>query len=149
MKPNFKQLITINLVNNIPTAIAIPTAAFSVTHTSPSISNWLINVLLAFVVSFVVFFIFPFAKISKAVPIFFHIPPKSLVGRLLGNLPVNLINVLIIGTTLNYYNIRQFPDFIYTFLATILPIYFIAYIVSTFANILADKLAFGTIKPTN
>ncbi|MFD1672004.1 hypothetical protein ACFQ5M_07850 [Agrilactobacillus yilanensis] len=143
-KVSLKQDIIINLINNVPTALAIPTVAFIVSNTKATVTNWFINVLLAFVVSCIVYFIFPLGKIAIAVPSYFHIAPKNILGRLIGNIPVNFINVLIIGTTLNYYNLRQFPEFIFSLLATIAPIYLVSYLLSTITNIFADKLAFGT-----
>lgn len=149
MKLSRKQILILNLVNNIPLAVVISTAAPIVAHIKTNPVNWLTNVLLAFVFACLINLIFPIQKIALNVPALFHLNPKGLPGRLIANIPLNFIFVVVIGLVLNFYNVRVFPMFLFAFLGTFLPLYIIAYVISMVTNLIADKLAFGSEKQTN
>lgn len=144
MKPSRKQILIINLVNNIPLAVVISTAAPLIAHIKTSPVNWLTNVLLAFVFACLVSFIFPIQKMAVGIPLRLHIKnPKGVVGRLVANVPLNFIYVFVIGLVLNFYNVRAFPGFIFAFIGTFIPLYIIAYVLSLLTNLCAERLAFG------
>ncbi|MFD1672000.1 hypothetical protein ACFQ5M_07830 [Agrilactobacillus yilanensis] len=148
MKLSRKQILTINLVNNIPLAVVISTVAPLVAHIKTSPVNWLTNVLLAFVFACLISLTIPIPRIAFKIPSLFHVNPKNIAGRLIANIPINFIYVVIIGLVLNFYNVRAVPDFLFAFIGTFLPLYVIAYIVSLITNIIAEKLAFGSAKQT-
>lgn len=140
-KPNFKQIATINLVNNIPMAIIMSTAAplFSKMPIEPI--NWIMNVIIAFIIACIINLVVPIPLIANKFPTLFKLEPHKFPGRIVGNIPVALIFVLIIGLVLTYYNVRIVPVFIFAFLATFIPLYVICFIVSMITNPIAMKLA--------
>lgn len=144
MKPSRKQILIINLVNNIPLAVVISTAAPFIAHIKTNPVNWLTNVLLAFVFACLVSLIFPIQKMAVGIPLRLHIKnPKGVLGRLVANIVLNFIYVFVIGLVLNFYNVRAFPDFLFAFIGTFLPLYGIAYVLSLLTNLCAERLAFG------
>ncbi|MDM8212446.1 hypothetical protein QUW13_00980 [Enterococcus hirae] len=137
-----EQIIILNVVNNLPLAIAITTVAPALADIKIGLTGWLINVAIAFVVACLVNFVFPIPMIAERFPRIFHLDPKKFSGRLVANLPINLLFVLTIGLISNLYNVRAFPDFVFAFLATFLPIYVITFVLSMITNPIAQKLAF-------
>lgn len=142
-KPNGKQILILNLVNNIPLAIIMSTVAPLIVGMPIVFTNWIANVLIAFVLACVINIVFPIPKMAAGIPKAFKLNPKSLVGRFVANIPIAALFVLIIGLILTFYNVRKAPDFIFAFLATALPLYGLCFIVAMFTNALAEKLAFG------
>ncbi|MFD0898270.1 hypothetical protein [Loigolactobacillus binensis] len=145
MKPSRKQILIINLVNNIPLAVVISTVAPVIANMKLDLVNWLTNVFLAFLFACLVSFVFPIQKIAVQLPRHLHIQnPKGGLGRLVANVPLSFLYVFVIGFVLNLYNVRAFPDFLFAFIGTFLPIYVVTYILSLGTNLVAEWLAFGT-----
>lgn len=143
-RPSGKQIAIINLVNNIPMAIVMSTAAPLLSGVPIVFSNWIMNVLIAFVLACIISLVIPIPLIANKFPGVFKLDPNSLIGRIVGNIPICLIYVLIIGLILTYYNVRQAPAFIFAFLSTALPLYLICFVISMVTNPIAQKLAFGS-----
>ena len=106
----------------------------------------LANILIAFVLACIINLILPIPLIAVGVPKALKMNPESLGGRIVGNIPICLIFVLIIGLILNLYNVRQVPAFIFAFAGTFVPLYLVCFIVSMITNPIASKLAFGGSK---
>lgn len=143
-KPDPKSIVILNLVNNIPMAIVMSLAAPLIMRIPLVFSNFIVNVLIAFVIACILNIIIPVPRIAEGFPKLFKVSPQSLGGRILGNIPISLIFVVIIGLVLNLYNVRQFPAFIFAFLGTFAPIYVVCFVLSMITNPIAIKLAFGT-----
>jgi len=140
-KPSFKQIATINLVNNIPMALIMSTVAPLIGGQKIEINNWIINVLIAFVIACVINAVVPVPLIAKKFPTLFKLDPNKFAGRVVGNIPIAFIFVVIIGLVLTYYNVRLVPVFIFAFIATFIPLYLICFVVSMITNPIAMKLA--------
>lgn len=140
-KPNFKQIAIINLVNNIPMALIMSTVAPIIGGQKIEINNWIINVLIAFVIACVINAVVPVPLIAKKFPTLFKLDPNKFAGRVVGNIPIAFIFVVIIGLVLTYYNVRLVPVFIFAFIATFIPLYLICFVVSMITNPIAMKLA--------
>jgi len=143
-KPNGKMLITINLVNNIPMAVVMSLTAPLLMRIPLIFSNVMINIVLAFVLACVINLVIPVPLIAEGFPKLFKTDSQSIAGRLLGNLPVSLIFVMIIGLILNLFNVREFPAFLFAFLESFLPLYVVCFAVSMITNPIAMRLAFGS-----
>ena len=140
-KPSFKQITIINLVNNIPMALIMSTVAPIIGGQKIEINNWIINVLIAFVIACVINAVVPVPLIAKKFPTLFKLDPNKFAGRVVGNIPIAFIFVVIIGLVLTYYNVRLVPVFIFAFIATFIPLYLICFVVSMITNPIAMKLA--------
>lgn len=140
-KPSFKQIAVINLVNNIPMAIIMSTLAPLIGGQAIELNNWIMNVLIAFVIACMINVVVPIPLIAKKFPTLFKLDPDKFSGRIVGNIPVAFIFVVIIGLVLTYYNVRLVPIFIFAFIATFIPLYLICFVVSMITNPIAMKLA--------
>ena len=140
-KLRFKQIAIINLVNNIPMALIMSTVAPIIGGQKIEINNWIINVLIAFVIACVINAVVPVPLIAKKFPTLFKLDPNKFAGRVVGNIPIAFIFVVIIGLVLTYYNVRLVPVFIFAFIATFIPLYLICFVVSMITNPIAMKLA--------
>lgn len=145
-KPNGKAIVIINLVNNIPMAIVMSLTAPLLMGIPLVLSQVMGNVLMAFVLACIINLALPIPVIAEGFPKLFKIAPQSVAGRMVGNLPVCLIFVLIIGLILNLYNVRAVPDFIFAFLGTFPPLYAVCFVVSLITAPIAMRLAFGAEK---
>lgn len=140
-KPSFKQIVIINLVNNIPMAIIMSTVAPIIGGQKIEINNWIMNVLIAFVIACIINAVVPIPLIAKKFPTLFKLNSDKFIGRAVGNIPIAFIFVVIIGLVLTYYNVRLVPVFIFAFIATFIPLYLICFVVSMITNPIAMKLA--------
>lgn len=140
-KPSFKSMVIMNLVNNVPMAVVMSTASPLLAGQPIEMGNWAINVLIAFVLACVLNIVLPIPLIAQKFPKIFKLEAQSLPGAIVGNIPVNLIFVVVIGLVLTYYNVRMVPVFLFAFLGTALPLYVISFVISMLTNPLAMKLA--------
>ena len=140
-KPSFKQIATINLVNNIPMAIIMSTVAPLLGGQSLGLKNWIMNVIIAFVIACLINVIVPVTLITSKFPALFKLDTEKPVGRIVANIPVAFIFVVIIGLALTYYNVRIVPVFLFAFTATFIPLYLICFVLSMITNPIAMKLA--------
>lgn len=143
-KPSAKSIMILNLVNNIPMAIVMSVTAPLVIGIPLVFSSVMTNILIAFVLACIVNAAVPIPLIAESFPKLFKVSPQSVGGRLLGNIPVCLIFVVIIGLLLNLYNVKQFPAFIFAFIGTFVPMYAVCFVASMITNPIAMKLAFET-----
>ena len=142
-RPTLQQFIIINLINNIPMALVMSTAAPLLAGQPIVMSSLLINMLLAFIIACIINALVPIPLIAAGFPKLFKLDPQSTAGKIVGNIPVCFIFVAIIGLILTYYNVRIFPIFIFAFLATFIPLYIICFIISMITAPIAFKAAFG------
>ncbi|MGM9532156.1 hypothetical protein [Intestinibacter sp.] len=140
-KPSFKQIGILNVVNNIPMAIIMSTAAPLLGGQALDLTNWIINVIIAFIIACIINLVVPIGLIANKFPTLFKLDSNKLPGRIVGNIPVAFIFVVIIGLILTYYNVRLVPVFVFAFLATFIPLYLICFVVSMITNQIAMKLA--------
>lgn len=140
-KLSFKQIAIINLVNNIPMALIMSTVAPLIGGQEVEINNWIMNVLIAFVIACIINALVPVPLIAKKFPTLFKLDPDKFAGKVVGNIPVAFIFVVIIGLVLTYYNVRLLPVFIFVFIDTFIPLYLICFVVSMITNPIAMKLA--------
>lgn len=148
-KPSLRSIVIINLINNIPMAIVMSTAAPLLSGMSIVFSSWAANVIIAFILACIINIVIPIPLIANGMPRVLKLEPESVPGRIVGNIPVCLIFVLIIGLILTYYNVRMVPVFIFAFLETFVPLYLICFVVSMITNPIAMKLAFGDQRVKN
>ncbi|MGM9536038.1 MAG: hypothetical protein ACI3VR_12320 [Intestinibacter sp.] len=140
-KPSLKQIGILNVVNNIPMAIIMSTAAPLLGGQNLQLNNWIMNVIIAFVIACIINLVVPVGLIANKFPTLFKLDSNKLPGRIIGNIPVAFIFVVIIGLILTYYNVRLVPIFIFAFLGTFIPLYLICFVVSMITNPVAMKLA--------
>lgn len=140
-KPSFKQIAIINLVNNIPMAIIMSTVAPIIGGPKIELNNWIMNVLIAFVIACIINAIVPVPIIVKKFPALFKLNADKFIGKVVGNIPVAFIFVVVIGLVLTYYNVRLVPVFIFAFIATFIPLYLICFVVSMITSPIAMRLA--------
>ncbi len=140
-KPSFKQIATINVINNVPMAIVMSTAAPLLSNMPIDFKNWMMNVIIAFFIACILNLVVPVPLIANKFPTLFNLKPNRLPGRIVGNIPVAFIFVVVIGLVLTYYNVRLVPVFIFAFLSTFVPLYIICFIISMITNPIAMKLA--------
>ena len=136
-KPSLKFFIVFNLVMNIPlaTAMSIGGMIFSGNAANLLTPALLINILIGFVLACIVNAVFPIPLIAMKFPTLFKVDPESLPGRFLGNVPVVVIFVVIIGLAMNFVNVQLFagapaPAFLFAFLGTFIPMYILCYVVA-------------------
>lgn len=136
-KPSLKFFIVFNLVMNIPlaTAMSIGGMLFSGNADKLFTPALLVNILLGFVFACIVNAALPIPLIAISFPKLFKIEPKSVPGRILGNVPVVFIFVIIIGLVMNFANVQvfggaPFPAFIFAFLGTFIPMYVLCFVVA-------------------
>lgn len=142
-KPSIRSIVIINLVNNIPMAIVMSLTAPLLMGIPLVFTNVMTNIIIAFILACIINLVIPIPPIATGFPKLFKLKPQSVGGRIIGNVPVCLIFVLIIGLLLNLYNVRQVPAFIFAFLGTFAPLYIVCFIVSMITTPIAMKLAFG------
>lgn len=142
-KLSLRPIVIINLVNNIPMAIVMSTAAPLLAGMPLAFPGWAANVIIAFILACIINIAIPIPLIAGGFPGLLKLNPESVPGRIVGNIPVCLVFVLIIGLILTYYNVRMVPVFIFAFLDTFAPLYLICFVVSMITNPIAMKLAFG------
>jgi len=148
-KPTLKFFIVFNLVMNIPlaTAMSIGGMIFSGNAGKLLSPALLVNILIGFVLATIVNAVFPIPKIAMGFPKLFKLDPESVPGRILGNVPVVVIFVVIIGLVMNFVNVQVFakapaPAFLFAFLGTFLPMYVLCFIVAMIFIPIAQKAAF-------
>ena len=136
-KPSLKFFIVFNLVMNIPlaTAMSIGGMIFSGNTANLLTPALPINILIGFVLACIVNAIFPIPLIAMGFPRLFNIDPESVPGRFLGNVPVVVIFVAIIGLVMNFVNVQIFagapvPAFLFAFIGTFIPMYVLCYVVA-------------------
>ena len=136
-KPSLKFFVVFNLVMNIPlaTAMSIGGMIFSGNAANLLTPALLINILLGFVLACIVNAVFPIPLIAMGFPKLFHVDPESVAGRILGNVPVVVIFVAIIGLAMNFVNVQIFagaaaPAFLFAFLGTFIPMYILCFVVA-------------------
>lgn len=142
-KPSLKAIVTINLINNIPMALVMSISAAALAGQPILTPNMAINIGIAFILACIIAVSFPLQKISGGFAKLFKLDPERFAGRFVGNLPVCLLFVLIIGLLLTLYNVRMVPVFLFAFLDTFLPLYWICFAISMVTNPIAMKVAFG------
>lgn len=142
-KPDGKAIVIINLVNNIPMAIVMSITAPLLMGIPLEFGSVMSNILIAFVLACLINAALPIPAVAAGFAGLFRQNPESMPGRLLGNIPVCLLFVVIIGLVLNLYNVRQVPAFLFAFLGTFPPLYGVCFLVSLVTNPIASKLAFG------
>lgn len=109
-KPSAKFIVVFNLVQNIPTAIAMSVTAPLLVHQPVFTINLLANILIGFVLATLINLLIPIPKIAMGFPALFKLNPEGFAGRTVGNIPVCFIFHVIIGLVLNLYNVRAgFP----------------------------------------
>lgn len=140
-KPSIKFLVVMNVVANLPMAIAMSVSAPLLSGQPIVMGNLLINVLIGFILACLINILLPIQKISKGFLALFKLKPEGFAGNLVGNIPACLLFVLIIGLVLTYYNVREIPAFLFAFIGTFLPLYIICFIVSMIFIPLALKAA--------
>lgn len=145
-RPTGKQILILNLVNNIPLAVLMSTMAPLLAGQPIELGRWFINVGVAFVLACLINIVFPIPKWSIGIPSKFGLNPKSLLGRIVANLVIAVLFVLIIGLVLTYINVPIIPVFIFAFLDTAIPIYFTCVVIALITTTIAEKLAFGDMK---
>ncbi|MBR1623078.1 MAG: hypothetical protein IJ675_04140 [Pseudobutyrivibrio sp.] len=136
-KPSLKFFIVFNLVMNIPlaTAMSIGGMIFSGKADQLLTPGLLVNILIGFVLACIVNAVFPIPLIAMGFPKLFKIDPESIPGRILGNVPVVVIFVVIIGLAMNFVNVQLFagapaPAFLFAFLGTFIPMYILCFVVA-------------------
>lgn len=142
-KPDGKAIVIINLVNNIPMAVVMSVTAPILMGIPLAFGSVMSNILIAFVLACVINVVLPIPVVAAGFAALLKQKPESGLGRFIGNFPVCLIFVLIIGLILNLYNVRQVPDFLFAFLGTFPPLYGVCFLVSLVTNPIAMKLAFN------
>ncbi len=141
-RPTFKQIVILNLVNNIPMAIVMSITAPIVAGMPLEPVNLVKNIILAFLLACILNSILPIPLMSIKIPQKFGKDPNSFIGRFIANIPIAFLFVLIIGLILTFYNVRKFPDFVFAFIFTFLPLYIICFIIAMITVPIANKLAF-------
>jgi hypothetical protein len=145
-KPTGKQILILNLVNNVPLAVLMSTLAPILSGQKIQMGTWLLNVGVAFVLACLINVIFPIPRWSIGIPTKFGLDPHGIKGRVVSNMVIALLFVIIIGLILTYINVPIIPVFIFAFLSTALPIYVSCVVVAFFTTSIANKWAFGEVK---
>ncbi|WP_099466636.1 hypothetical protein [Konateibacter massiliensis] len=148
-KPGPRFIIVFNLVLNFPMAFALSVTAPILMGQEVFTLNLVVNVLIGFILACMINMLLPIQKISMGFPSLFKINPESFAGRFVGNIPVCLIFVLIIGFILTAYNVRQVPAFLFAFIGTFIPIYVVCFIVSMIFLPIAMKAGMAADKKVN
>lgn len=141
-KPSLKWILIFNLVLDLPMAIVMSVSAallagapFGALFTP----NLLANIAIGFCLAFLLNVLVPGQKVQASFARLFKLDPQSLAGTLVGSLPVCLIFTIGVGLPLSIFNVRKFPDFLFAFFATFVPLYIILYIVAFIFTPLAMK----------
>lgn len=145
-KPSAKFIIVMNVVMNLPMAIAMSATAPVLMGQPVFTLNLLVNILIGFVLACLINVVIPIQKLTMKFPALFKLNPESIGGRVVGNIPACLIFVVIIGLILTFYNVRQVPAFIFAFIGTFIPLYIVCFIVSMIFAPLAMKAAMAADK---
>lgn len=140
-RPGAKFTIVFNLVMNIPMAIAMSVTAPILMGEEVFNSHTLLMILIGFILATIINLLIPVQKISAGFAGLFKIKSDSFKGQLVGNIPVCLIFVVVIGIILTTINVKIFPEIIFAFLATFVPLYIVCFIVSIIFVPLAVKAA--------
>lgn len=140
-KPSAKFIIVMNVVANLPMAIAMSVTAALLAKQPLFTLNLLINILIGFVLACLINLVLPIQKITHAFPAMFKLNPESFWGSFVGNIPACFIFVGIIGFIMSLYNVRQAPAFIFAYIGTFIPLYIVCFIVSMIFVPIAIKAA--------
>lgn len=143
-KPSPKFLIVFNVVANLPMAIAMSVTAPILMGQEIFNVHTLLMILLGFVLATLINVIIPVQKVNDAFAGIFKLNKDSIAAKFVGNIPVCLIFVVIIGLIITAINVRVFPAIIFAFLGTFIPLYIVCYIVSMIFVPLALKAAMAT-----
>lgn len=157
-KPSAKFIIVMNLVMNIPMAVAMSVTAgilSAVGQGQPASSAFsgllLINILIGFVCACIINAVVPVQKIVKTFPAKLGMNPDTFLGALVGNLPVVLIFVVVIGIIMTVFNVmiiakQPFIVCLMAFLKTFIPLYVVCLIVAMIFAPIALKAAMAADK---
>lgn len=136
-KPSLKFFIVFNLVMNIPlaTAMSVGGMLFSGNADKLHTPALFVNILLGFVFACIVNAVVPIPLIALNFPKLFKVDSESISGRILGNVPVVLIFVIIIGLIMNFANVQifagaPFPAFLFAFFGTFIPMYVLCFVIA-------------------
>ncbi|OON85149.1 hypothetical protein BXO88_13875 [Oribacterium sp. C9] len=136
-KPSLKFFIVFNLVMNIPLATAMSVGGMIFSGNSDKLLTpaLFVNILLGFVFACIVNAVVPIPLIAMNSPKLFRVNAESVPGRVLGNVPVVLIFVIIIGLIMNFANVQifagaPFPAFLFAFLGTFIPMYILCFVIA-------------------
>ena len=141
-KPSAKFIIVMNIVLNLPLATAMSIAAPLVSGQPITAKNLIVNIIIGFVCACILNAVVPVQRILKGFPALFKINPDSFAGAAVGNIPVCLIFVAVIGFVMTWYNVRVFPIVFFAYLGTFIPLFIVCYIVSMIFTPIAMKAAF-------
>jgi len=145
-KPGPKFIIVFNVIMNLPMAIAMSVTAPLLMGEEIFNLHTLFMIFLGFVLATVINLLIPIQKISKGFAGLFKLNTDGFAGNFVGNIPVCLIFVAIIGFILTAINVKVFPAILFAFLATFLPLYLVCFIVSMIFAPLALKAAMAADK---
>lgn len=140
-KPSVKFLVVFNLVQNIPMAVAMSITAPLLMNMPVFTPNLLMNILIGFILATIINLLLPIQKIAMGFPRLMHIKSDGFLAHLVGNIPVCLIFVVIVGLVLNLYNVRAVPDFLFAFLGTFIPMYLVLFVIAMIFVPIATKAA--------
>lgn len=149
-KPSMKWVIIFNVVLDLPMAIVMSVSAALLAHQPlVLVPNLLSNIVIGFVLAFLINVILPIPLISAKFAGLFHIKPHTLAENLVGSLPVCLIFTVGIGAPLTAFNLGmagQMNMFWQAFLGTFLPLYAILYVVAFIMTPIAATVATNACK---
>lgn len=152
-KPGLKFLVVFSTIVNIPMSIAMSLCGLIFSgHASELLSPALpMSILVSFVLACIVMAIIPLPRLAMGFPRVFGLDPESLIGRLVGNIPTNLIFVVLVGLCMDFLNVQvlggaPFPAFIFAFLHTFIPMFVVCYIITFFIIPIARRIAFSQDK---
>ena len=157
-KPSFKWVLIFNIILDLPMAIIMSISA-TLLNKAPLVffPNLLSNIIIGFVLAFLINVILPIALISAGFARLFRIKPHTIAESLVGGLPVCLIFTVGIGLPLSAFNLfvasKNVPDMTFSFgavwgsfIATFIPLYIILYIVAFIMTPIAATCATNACK---
>jgi hypothetical protein len=157
-KPSWKWVLVFNLVLDLPMAIVMSISA-TLLNKAPLVffPNLLSNIIIGFVLAFLINVILPIPLISAGFAGLFKIKPHTIGESLVGGLPVCLIFTFGIGLPLSIFNIfvasKNVPGMTFSFgavwgsfIATFIPLYIILYIVAFIMTPIAATCATNACK---
>ncbi len=147
-KPPKKWIIIVDLIMSIVMAVIMSISGTLLAHQKIVLyPNLVMNILISFVIAFLVTTILPVPKISVAFAGLFRIKPHTLAEKLVGNIPVSLILTAVMGAAMIYYNLymahhtEMFPRaFLGTFLPQFVIVYVVTFIMTPIAAAIANKI---------
>lgn len=140
-KPSVKFIVIMNVVANVPMAVAMSVTAPLLVGMPVFSVNVCINILIGFVLACLINLLLPIQKMSRAVPEKMKLDSESIPGRIVGNIIPCLIFTGVIGLIMSFYNVRQAPAFVFAFIETAVPMYIVCFAVSMIFVPLAIKTA--------